>query len=197
MAKPSDHVLLGVITAAHGLRGEVKVKSFTEPPEALCAYEALCREDGTPMRLVAWRAAKNHIIARWQNISDRNQAEALAGAEIFVSRQYLPPADADDFYHADLIGCAAYTPDGALLGRVDHIYNFGAGDVLEIGPHIIAFTKENVPDVDLAQQRVTVCLPPEATDDLAEDAPSATDPQQASGSHAPIENKRGSKGQNP
>jgi len=164
MRQMSGHVLLGVITAAHGLRGEVKVKSFTEPPTALADYEGLCCKDGKPLRVAACRPANQHLIIRWHDISDRNQAEALVGTEIFVPRSELPPADADDFYHADLIGCQAVMADGTVLGQVQHIYDFGAGDILEIGSHMVPFTHENVPEIDLAARQITVCLPQDAPD---------------------------------
>lgn len=160
MAGKANHVLLGVVTAAHGLRGEVKVKSFTDPPMALGEYAGLCRADGAVLRMVSCRPARHDVIVKWHDITSREQAEALIGTEIFIDRAALPEPDEDDFYYTDLIGCRAITDEGEELGTINQIHDFGAGDILEIGPHMIAFTRENVPQIDLVAGRVTVCLPP-------------------------------------
>ena len=156
-------VCLGVIVGAQGLRGQLRVKSFTEEPADVGAYGPLRDEAGErQFRLTVTGRAKGVVLAKIDGIGDRDQAEALRGLRLFVDRAALP------FYHADLIGLGAEDPEGRPLGRVRAVHNFGAGDVIEIeaeGGAIlsVAFTKATVPEVDLKAGRLVVDPPPEIT----------------------------------
>ena len=122
------------IGAAHGVRGEVKLWSFTQDPMAVANYGPLETEDGARrFEIETLRAAKDHLVARLKGIGDRDAAEKLRNLDLFVPRDRLPPIEEDDtYYHADLIGLAAVTPEGVALGTVTAMHNFGAGDLIEI-----------------------------------------------------------------
>lgn len=160
-------MLLGRIAGAHGIRGEVLIKSFTAAPEDIGAYGALSTADGSRAFEIASArpTPKGGVVARLVGISDRNAAEALKGTELYVARDRLPPPSDDEFYYADLVGMTAVTPDGATLGEIVAVQNFGAGDLLEVRlagkakTELLPFTDAVVPNVDVAARRVTVVLP--------------------------------------
>lgn len=160
-------VLMAVVTGARGLTGEVKLKSFTEDPEAVFAYGPLSDETGT--RTFSGRCAgraKGRVFARIDGVNDRSGAEALKGARLYAPRAALPEPAEDEFYHADLIGLAAETPGGAALGAVRAVHDFGAGASVEIdggpaGVLVAPFTRAVVTAVDIAGGRLTVELPEE------------------------------------
>jgi len=164
----TDRICVAQIGAAHGIRGEVRLRSFTEDPMAITAYGPLESEDGTRrFEIEALRPAKDHFVARLAGVPDRDAAEKLTNLKLYVSRDRLPPIEDDEtFYHADLIGLAAVTPDGTALGTVTAIHNFGAGDLIEVRRFaggeslIVPFTEETVPEVDIAAGRLTL-VPPE------------------------------------
>lgn len=172
-ALEARRIVVGRIGAAHGIKGEVRVKSFTASPLDLADYSPLEAADGRRFVIKAARSAgasPDMLVVRFQGIDDRNAAETLNGLELTVPRERLPEPEADEFYHADLIGLDAVTPDGALLGTVVAVPNYGAGDLLEIarskGPTLLVpFTRAAVPAIDLAAKRVTVDPPPEVGDD--------------------------------
>jgi 16S rRNA processing protein RimM len=161
-----DRVLIAQIGAAHGVRGEVRLKAFTEDPMSVARYGALETEDGTRrFEIEAVRPAKDMLVARLKGVADRNAAEALKNLRLYVARAKLPkPAD-DEFYYADLVGLAATTTDGAAFGTVKAVHNFGAGDLLEIEPAsggatlLLPFTEATVPAIDLAGRRLVVAPP--------------------------------------
>jgi 16S rRNA processing protein RimM len=165
-------VLLGRIAGAHGIRGEVLIKSFTAAPEDIGAYGALSTADGSRTFEIASArpTPKGGVVVRLVGISDRNAAEALKGTDLYIARDRLPPPSDDEFYHADLVGMTAVTPDGATLGEIVAVHNFGAGDLLEVRlagkakTELLPFTDAVVPDVDVAARRVTVVLPAEGDD---------------------------------
>ena len=158
-------VLLGVVIAAHGIKGEVKVKTFTESPDGLGAYGPLTTEAGRALELAALRSGKaGEAVVRFAGISDRNAAELLKGQSLYVPRSVLPQTSEREFYLADLIGLRAEDAAGQQLGIVKAVHNFGAGDVLEIEfagntAEFIAFTDANVPTVDIAGGRVIIVPP--------------------------------------
>ena len=173
MADP-DRILLGQIGAAHGIKGEVRLKSFTEPPEAIVDYGALSAGDGRAFRIADWRASKGVLIVRLKGISDRNAAEALNGTELFVAREQLGAPEEDEFFHADLIGLDAVDVNGIPFGKVMAVHDFGAGDLLEIKPAdrpsaYLPFTLEAVPEVDISAGRIVVVPPPGLFDDGSAD----------------------------
>lgn len=167
----SRDILLGVVIGAHGLKGEVKVKTFTESPDALADYGALRAKDGRNFTVVSVRDAKPDIaVVRLREIETRETAEALKGCELFVARAALPPIDEEEFYHADLIGLAAVDAEGRALGRVKSLHNFGAGDVIEIARPdgdelLLPFTRAIVPMIDLKLGRIVVVAPDETDEE--------------------------------
>lgn len=165
----AERIRVARIGAAHGVRGEVKLWSFTEDPMAVTSYGALETEDGTRrFEIESLRPAKDHLVARIAGVADRDAAEALRNLELFVPRERLPEIEeADTFYYADLVGLAAVTADGATLGTVTVVHNFGAGDIIEIAPAaggaplMLSFTEAAVPKVDLKAKRIVVVPPGE------------------------------------
>ena len=161
-AGPATPVLLAVIGGAHGIRGECRVKSFTEEPEAFGRYGPLFDAKGNRYTVKAARPQKNVLLVRFAEVADRNQAERLNGTELFVDRSLLPETEDDDeFYLEDLIGLEARSVDGDLIGRVFAVHNFGAGDILEIAPPkgptvMIPFSEAAVPGLDLAAGTISV-----------------------------------------
>jgi len=158
-------VLLGVIAAPHGVRGLVKVKSFTAEPAAIGAYGPLENEGGDRrFALEPVGAAKGMLIARLAGVADRDAAEKLKGVRLYVPRAALPEPGAEEYYHADLLGLVAVLRDGTPLGRVVAVNDFGAGDHLEIarqdeGSVMVPFTRAVVPVVDLAAGRLVIDPP--------------------------------------
>jgi 16S rRNA processing protein RimM len=160
-------ILVGRVAGAFGVKGEVRISSYTAEPLALLSYKALKREDGSPaLTLTGGRAAKGGVVARAAEVETREQAEALRGLRLFVPREALPSPDEDEFYVTDLIGLAVETPDGEPLGRIRTVQDFGAGDLLEIEPPegaswYLPFTREAVPEVRLAEGKVIAVRPEE------------------------------------
>src|SRR6202046_570185 len=165
------HICVARIGAAHGVRGAVKLWTFTEDPLAVQRYGALSTKDGArQFEVTHAREARDHLVATLKGIATREEAERLNGLELYVAREKLPATDDDEYYHADLIGLAAVTVADAPLGRVIAIHNFGAGDIIEIAPPqgptlLLPFTNAVVPSVDLAAGRVVIELPPEIDGD--------------------------------
>jgi 16S rRNA processing protein RimM len=155
------------IGAAHGVRGAVKLWTFTEDPFAVKEYGPLTTKDGArQFEVTHVREAKDHLVATLKGIATREDAERLNGIELYIAREKLPETDEDEYYHADLIGLAAVNAANEPLGRVTAIHNFGAGDIIEIAPPhgptmLLPFTNEVVPTVDLAGGRVVIELPQE------------------------------------
>lgn len=175
MAAP-ERVLLATIGAAHGIKGEVRVKSFTADPMTLAEYGSLDSEDGRRFEIEKLRPAKGDmLVAKFRGVGDRNAAEALNGLSLFVERAALPPPEEDEYYHADLIGLAAFDAGGDPLGRVIAVHDFGAGDILDIAPPkgrslLVPFTKETVPQVDIEAGSITVIPPAEVEGEPREDS---------------------------
>ena len=129
----SGRVLLGAVIGAHGTKGEVRVKTFTRSPEDLGAYGPLATDDGRQLSVASLRTGKpGEAIVLFREVADRNAAEALKGRQLSVARSALPAPEADEFYHADLIGLAVEDKDNVAIGRLRALHNFGAGDVMEI-----------------------------------------------------------------
>ena len=161
-------VCIAQIGAAHGVRGEVRLKAFTEDPLNVARYGPLESEDGTrQFEIEAVRPAKDVLVARLKGIADRDAAEALKNQRLYVARSRLPkPADGE-FYHADLVGLAATKPNGEPIGTVKAVHNFGAGDLLEIEPPsgatiMLPFDESTVPVVDIAGGKIVVEPPADA-----------------------------------
>jgi 16S rRNA processing protein RimM len=167
----SAPICVARIGAAHGVRGAVKLWTFTEDPLAVKHYGPLTTKDGARKFEVATaREANGHLVATLKGIATREEAERLNGIELYIAREKLPATDEDEYYHADLIGLAAVNAAGEPIGRVTAIHNFGAGDIVEIAPPhgatlLLPFTNAVVPTVDLAAGRVVIVLPDEIDGD--------------------------------
>src|SRR5216117_2537295 len=164
---PPSQICVARIGAAHGVRGAVKLCTFTEDPLAVTRYGQLMTKDGArQFEVTHVREAKDHLVATLKGIATREDAERLNGIELYIAREKLPETDEDEYYHADLIGLAAVNAANEPLGCVTAIHNFGAGDIIEIEPPhgatmLLPFTNAVVPSVDLAAGRVVIELPDE------------------------------------
>jgi 16S rRNA processing protein RimM len=167
----SAKILVGVFGAPHGVRGEVRLKSYTADPAAITTYAPLSDESGTRhFSIERLRSiGKDMFVARVKGIDDRGAAEALNGIQLFTARDALPPLEEEEFYHADLIGLRVENGGGEVLGSVVALHNFGAGDILEIAPPpdaahktsaMLAFTRALVPVVDVTGARIVVAIDP-------------------------------------
>jgi 16S rRNA processing protein RimM len=170
---PPARILVGVIGAPHGVRGEVRVKPFTEDPLALKKYGPLESEDGKTFKLESARIQGDMVVAKFEGISDRDAAAKLTNLQLYVSRDRLPPPDDGEYYHSDLIGLRVEDESGALIGIVAAIPNFGAGDLLEVAREgrdsvHVPFTDEFVPAIEIASGRVVIAPPDGLLDDTAE-----------------------------
>jgi len=163
------------IGAAHGVRGAVKLWTFTEDPFAIRHYGPLLTKDGKrQFELAQAREARDHLVATFKGVTTRDEAERLNGIELYIAREKLPATDEGEYYHTDLIGLTAVTTAGDALGRVLAIHNFGAGDIIEIAPAkgttmLLPFTTAVVPEVDIAGGRVVIALPQEIEGDERDD----------------------------
>ena len=163
-------ILVGRVAGAFGVKGEVRVTAYTGRPEALLAFHDLLREDGSQgLTLLSGRSQKNDLVARAKQVATKEEADALRGLQLFVPREALPEPDEDEYYLTDLIGMAAVTPEGQALGKVKAVQDFGAGDILEIDPGrgatwYLPFTRECVPEVDVAGGKVVVVRPAETSE---------------------------------
>ena len=163
----ASQICVARIGAAHGVRGAVKLWTFTEDPLAVTRYSPLLTKDGARrFEVTHARQGNGHLVATLKGVATREDAERLNGLELYVARENLPATDDNEYYHADLIGLAAVTTADEPLGRVLAIHNFGAGDIIEIArPHgptlLLPFTNAVVPSVDLAAGLVIIELPNE------------------------------------
>jgi 16S rRNA processing protein RimM len=157
----SDRVLLGVVAAPHGVRGLVRIKSFTDDPMKLAAYGPLSDEAGKKVyRVEALSAARGAVLARIEGVADRTAAEALRGLRLYVERNAMPDAGEREWYEADLIGLAAVGRDGKDWGKVVAFHDFGAGSVMEVsGGAMLPFTDEAVPEIDVEGGKVVIDPP--------------------------------------
>ena len=171
----AERVCIAQIGAAHGVRGELRLKPFTEDPLSVTRYGPLETEDGKRrFEIETARPAKDMLVVRLKGVADREAAERLTNLRLYVARDRLPKPAEDEFYYADLIGLAAVTADGTPFGTVKTLHNFGAGDLLEIEPAsggntlLLPFTEAVVPVIDIAGGRVVIAPPDEV---LAEGEP--------------------------
>jgi len=152
---PGTLVLMGTIGAAQGLRGEVRVKSYTEDPLAIGEYGTLYDGEGNPFEVLDVRQQKNMAVIRFRGINDRTAAEKLNGTDLYVDRETLDDEDLDEdeFFYADLEGLDARDADGKSWGTVTAIFDFGAGDILELTEkgkrsQLIPFNESSVLEID-------------------------------------------------
>ncbi len=177
MSAPARLIPIGIFGAPHGVRGELRVKSYAQDPRAIGAYGSLTDRTGKSVfKLTATRFVRDDmLVVRLAGVDNRNDAEKLAGVELFVTRDQLPPPSDDEFYHHDLVGLEALTRQGDKLGRVVALRNFGAGDILEIAPAsggetlMLPFTKAVAVEVDLGKGRIVI-VPPNEIDGEGRDS---------------------------
>lgn len=162
----TDRICVGTIAGAFGVQGEVRIKSFCSDPEAIASYGPLYSEDGSrSFTLKLTRPVAGALGARLSGVTNKDQADALRGVNLFVDRTKLPSLPDDEFYHTDLIGLEVRDTGGVLLGTIRAVHNHGAGDLLEVmgpgrkQPLLIPFTPACVPTVDLALGRAVADLP--------------------------------------
>jgi 16S rRNA processing protein RimM len=160
---PRDLVSVGVITSAHGIRGEVKLKSFTADPEAIATYNPLQTAKGAKVEIARLRTQKDGFIAILKGVTDRNAAEALARTELFVPRARLPEPEDDEVYIHDLIGLPVLQANGTTLGEIVGVENYGAGDLIDVKVEgrketvLIPFAETFVVEADA--EKVVIDLP--------------------------------------
>ena len=160
-------ICVGAVAGAHGVKGDVRIKTFTENPMDIAAYGALWDEVGqNSFEILDVYPDKMGARVRFKNITSRSHAEALKGTRLYIKRDNLPTLEEEDFYHADLIGLVAVTEQGEKLGTVKAVYNFGSADLLDIDGQFIPFTKINIPEIDFQSGTLTV-VPPQDFDDEA------------------------------
>ncbi len=155
----------GVITSAHGVRGHVKVKCFLEDPRQLRAYSPFSNEKGEEVYKINKILSQDEdiLIVSLEDITDRNQAELLKRSKLMVPCERLPKLSDDTYYHSELIGLSVVSQEGQLLGKVQALYNFGAGELLEIKTlkeslQMLPFTHEIIPEVDLKEGRIFLSI---------------------------------------
>ncbi|MCZ7593896.1 MAG: ribosome maturation factor RimM [Hyphomicrobium sp.] len=172
MTEKAQRILLGRILAAHGIRGDVVIDSYTGNPEDIAAYGPLATEDGSrQFDISVVRATPKGVIARVAGVADRNGAEALKGTALYALRTQLPTTGEGEYYYADLVGLRAEDTNGERIGTVVAVQNYGAGDLLELrleGQHtteLVPFIDAFVPIVDVAAGRVVVAMPVSAPED--------------------------------
>lgn len=165
-----EPVLLATIGGPHGIKGEVRVKTFTADPHAIGDYGKLSTDAGQKFKITRMREQKTVMVVKFQGVNDRSEAEALNGINLYVERSALPDdTDDDEFYVTDLIGCAVVDVDGENQGSIVAVPDFGAGDLLEISgtgaqTWFLEFTRSNVPKIDLDARTVTIVMPPEVSE---------------------------------
>ncbi len=165
MGIPRDQVLVGVIVGAHGIKGEVKLKSFTSEPLSIGRYGPLQSSTGQKFEITKLKAAKDDFTANLKGVKDRNEAETLKGVELFVSREKLPKLKTNETYAHDLMGLDVILENGSRLGRLVGMPNYGAGDLLEVAVEgnnetvLIPFTNAFVPQDDFTNGKIVVNLP--------------------------------------
>ena len=179
----AERLLVGVVVGAQGLGGLLRVKSFTQDPADLAAYGPVDAETatGAPLRKLALKvtgSAKDAMIVRAAGVTDRTQAEALKGTRLYIDRDALPETEEDEYYASDLVGMDAVLADGTAIGKVRAVYDFGAGDVIEIegqgASQMLSFTHDTVPEIDLEARRIVV-VPPALSGDEKDAAREAAD----------------------
>lgn len=161
----SEELCLGVILGPHGIKGAVRVKSFTEKPESIAEYGTLHDKKGKSIDLQLEGQSKGALIASIKGMTTRTQAELLKGTELFIKRNLLPSTDDGEYYHADLLGLIVYNRDGKKMGVVKAMHNFGAGDIVEVAitetenTVLIPFNNNTVPDIDFVKHEMIVEIP--------------------------------------
>ncbi|MCZ4282401.1 ribosome maturation factor RimM [Kiloniella laminariae] len=166
MALDRDNwICVGVIAGAHGVRGQVKIKSYTENPVDVASYGPVSDDLGNSFDIKITGQAKGTVLTQLKGVTDRDRAQEMRGTKLYVNRDLLPKLNDDgEYYYSDLVGLQVENPQGEVLGTVKGVFNFGAGDILEFTsaggrPEMVSFTESTVPVVDLEGRRIVVALP--------------------------------------
>jgi 16S rRNA processing protein RimM len=165
VAKPDPRLIcLGIISSAHGVRGQVKIRSFTSSPQDITAYGALQDASGRTYHLTITGSAKNALIASIKGIDSREAAGALRNVELFVERSALPAPQKNEYYQLDLIGLEVTTEDNTAFGHIIGVHNFGAGDLVEIKlptgkEEFLPLNKATFPVIDIKNKKVVIAPP--------------------------------------
>ena len=182
MSSPeTQKVLMAIIGAAHGIRGEVRVKPYGDDPLSFTDYGVLTTKDGKQsFEVQNARVQKTVVITKFKEVTDRNRAEELNGVELYIDRDQLPDTEEDEFYYSDLNGLSVQDPSGALMGKIAAVQDFGAGDLLEIRPKrgktfYIPFTKDFVPEINLEGGFVVADIPEDYLSDEKPESGSSED----------------------
>lgn len=189
-AQAEKRVCVAQIGAAHGIRGDVRLKSFTANPMAIADYGPLQSEDGRTFEIETLRPAKDMLIAHFEGMDDRTAASGLTNLRLYVPRERLPAPGEGEVYHADLIGLAVHDRGGQILGEVTAVHNFGAGDVIEMRPQqggetvLLPFTRTVFPIVDVERGRLVVEPPAGAFAAASGSAPRRKSPEEPAGGPA-------------
>lgn len=157
-------ICVGVIIAPHGVKGNLKVKSYTATPSDIAKYKLFWDENGQPRYIVRqWNMAGNTNKLTLEGVIDRDEAQKLIGTKLYIAREQLPKiVEEEEFYHVDLIGLKIIDTQGNLFGTVKAIHNFGAGDMVEVIIHAtktteyFPFTKEYFPQINLKEQFIVI-----------------------------------------
>ena len=172
---PTDHLAVGAIAGPHGVRGQFKVKLFAESPAALEQYGALQIDGGRALKLTVKSVnSRGLVIVSADGVTSREAAESLRGMLLSMSRASLPDPAEDEHYHADLLGASVFHEDGTSLGVVLALYNFGAGEIIEVKPPsgasvMLPFARSSVVSIDIPNRRVVLAPPAGFLDDDSED----------------------------
>ena len=165
----SDLISVAVITGAHGIRGEVKLKSFTADPQAVASYGPLFSSAGEIFEIIKLKPVTADFIASFKSVTDRNKAESLKGTELFIKRTQLPKPASDEIYMHDLIGTTVYGANDVILGTITGFENFGAGDLMDVQIEgrsdtvLIPYTKNFI--TSASPEKVIVNLPDDYLDE--------------------------------
>lgn len=158
----TSFILIAKIERAHGIRGAVLIRSFAQDPLDFLSY-SLFDEHHHPVDVQVIGTVKDRFICQFKGISTRTDAEKLKGMNLYTPKDELPELEDEEFYHSDLIGLKAETKDGVLIGTIEAVQNFGAGDLLvlktEKGEELIPFIKDYVLDVSKVNGKVILELP--------------------------------------
>ncbi len=157
-------IKLGVISSAHGVRGQVKIRSFTADPDNLAAYGDLQDKSGKKYNITVLSSNKDVLIAAIKDITDRNEAEKLRSVELYIPRSALPDPEENEYYHEDLIGLEVFTAENLPYGRVISVHNFGAGDIIEVRlvsgkEEFLPFNKATFPIIDTKSRKLVLSKP--------------------------------------
>jgi 16S rRNA processing protein RimM len=170
MMKQDRRILVGQFGAAVGIRGELRLKSFTEDPLAIARYRSLSLDDGSPVSVKSLREQGKQLVASVRGVSDRSAAEAMTGRDLFIERGELPDTGSEDeFYFSDLVGLEVRDRNGAAMGHVVAVHDFGAGNIIEMrfgngSSELAAFTKDAFPEVRPKDGHLVFIPPIETTD---------------------------------